>query len=291
MATAASLCRCNVGIVTASSHATADLADVSNVRRPDEATERTLIRMRKAGVTFAGKGGQVVAVEDLNATVHAREFISIVGPSGCGKSTILRMIAGLIPLTCGSIDIDGESPEEARLSRRFGFVFQQSVMLPWRTALENVMLPSEVMAQATPARRQEALLLLERVGLKGYETLYPRQLSGGMRQRVSIARALSFRPPIMLMDEPFGALDALTRQKLHRLLLELWEANRKTVLFVTHDVAEAVFLSDRVFIMTPRPGHIDCEVRIDLPRPRTDATRSSSDYLALVEQILGKLVH
>jgi NitT/TauT family transport system ATP-binding protein len=177
------------------------------------------------------------------------------------------------------------------LARRFGFVFQQSVMLAWRTAIDNVMLPSEVMAAATPKRRDEAMRLLERVGLKGYEHLYPRQLSGGMRQRVAIARALSFRPPILLMDEPFGALDALTRQKLHRLLLELWEADRKTVLFVTHDVAEAVFLSDRVLIMSPRPGRIEAEVAIDLPRPRTDATRSHPDYLALVDRILSRLIH
>jgi NitT/TauT family transport system ATP-binding protein len=260
-------------------------------KKPRAKSERTLIRMKGAGVTFDGKSGRVVAVEGLDGEVRNREFISIVGPSGCGKSTVLRMIAGLMPLSAGSIDIDGETPGEARLSRRFGFVFQQSVMLPWRTALDNVMMPSEVMAEATPARREEALLLLERVGLKGYENLYPRQLSGGMRQRVSIARALSFKPPIMLMDEPFGALDALTRQKLHSLLLELWEANRKTVLFVTHDVAEAVFLSDRVFIMTPRPGRIDCEVRIDLPRPRTQATRSMPCYLSLVDEILGRLMH
>ena len=265
--------------------------DNRDAGRPGARPERTLIEMKGAGIVFSGKGGRVVAVENLDATVRTREFISIVGPSGCGKSTILRMIAGLVPLTNGSIDIDGETPNEARLARRFGFVFQQSVMLQWRTALDNVMLPSEVMSQATPERREEARLLLERVGLKGYESLYPRELSGGMRQRVAIARALSFRPPIMLMDEPFGALDALTRQKLHRLLLELWEANRKTVLFVTHDVAEAVFLSDRVLIMTPRPGRIECEVRIDLPRPRTDAMRSSPAYLALVDEILGRLVH
>jgi NitT/TauT family transport system ATP-binding protein len=253
--------------------------------------KRVLIDMKGIGVTFQGKGGKVVAVEKLDAAIHRQEFVALVGPSGCGKSTILRLIAGLLPATTGTIGIDGETPAEARLARRFGFVFQQSVMLPWRTALENVMLPSEVMARATTERRDEALQLLERVGLKGYEKLYPRELSGGMRQRVSIARALSFRPPIMLMDEPFGALDALTRQKLHRLLLELWEADRKTVLFVTHDVAEAVFLSDRVLIMSPRPGRIEQEVDIALPRPRTDATRSHPDYLALVDKILATLIH
>ena len=252
---------------------------------------RVLINMKGIGITFQGKAGKVVAVADFDAAIHTHEFVSLVGPSGCGKSTILRLIAGLLPATAGTIGIDGETPAEARLARRFGFVFQQSVMLPWRTALDNVMLPSEVMAEATGKRRDEALQLLERVGLKGYEGLYPRELSGGMRQRVSIARALSFRPPIMLMDEPFGALDALTRQKLHRLLLELWEADRKTVLFVTHDVAEAVFLSDRVLIMGPRPGRIEQEVEIDLPRPRTDATRSHPDYLALVDRILARLVH
>jgi len=258
---------------------------------PAKTGTRTLLRLEDVGITFDSRVGKVVAVERFNTEVRTGEFVSIVGPSGCGKSTILRLIAGLIPASCGSIDIDGETPDEARLARRFGFVFQQSVMLPWRTAIDNVMLPSEVMAEATAPRRAEAMHLLERVGLKGYENLYPRQLSGGMRQRVSIARALSFKPPIMLMDEPFGALDALTRQKLHHLLLELWDANRKTVLFVTHDVAEAVFLSDRVLVMTPRPGRVDSEIPIELPRPRTDAVRSMPRYLALVDEILGKLVH
>ncbi len=253
--------------------------------------KRVLIDMKGIGITFKGKAGKVAAVDGLDAAIHTHEFVSIVGPSGCGKSTILRLIAGLLPATAGTIAIDGETPNEARLARRFGFVFQQSVMLPWRTALDNVMLPSEVMAEATGKRRDEALQLLERVGLKGYESLYPRELSGGMRQRVSIARALSFRPPIMLMDEPFGALDALTRQKLHHLLLELWEADRKTVLFVTHDVPEAVFLSDRVLIMSARPGRIEQDVAIDLPRPRKDATRSHPDYLALVDRILARLIH
>ena len=254
-------------------------------------SQRLLIDIKDAGITFDGKGGRVVALDKLTAKVRTHEFVSIVGPSGCGKSTILRLIGGLARPTAGTIEIDGETPNEARLARRFGFVFQQSVMLPWRTAIDNVMLPSEVMAEATPTRRDEAMRLLERVGLKGYETLYPRQLSGGMRQRVAIARALSFRPQIMLMDEPFGALDALTRQKLHALLLELWEADRKTVLFVTHDVAEAVFLSDRVLIMSPRPGRIEEEVTVDLPRPRTDATRSQPGYLALVDRILARLIH
>jgi NitT/TauT family transport system ATP-binding protein len=262
-----------------------------NAPAEPEARKRVLIDIKGAGITFPSKGGPVVAVEGFDTQIRTNEFVALVGPSGCGKSTILRLIGGLLPPTKGTVTIDGETPNQARLARRFGFVFQQSVMLPWRTAIENVMLPSEVMAEATVKRRDEAMSLLERVGLKGYENLYPRQLSGGMRQRVSIARALSFRPPILLMDEPFGALDALTRQKLHALLLELWEADRKTALFVTHDVAEAVFLSDRVLIMSPRPGRIEAEVAIDLPRPRTDATRSHPDYLALVDRILSRLIH
>jgi NitT/TauT family transport system ATP-binding protein len=187
--------------------------------------------------------------------------------------------------------IDGETAEEARLSRRFGFVFQSSVMLHWRTALENVMLPSEVMGQAGEKRLEEARRLLQLVGLKGSEGLYPRQLSGGMRQRVAIARALSYNPPILLMDEPFGALDALTRRKLHGLLLQLWEADKKTVIFITHDVDESVLLSDRILVMSGQPGRIDTEIVVDLPRPRTDAIKSSPAYLALVERILARLGH
>jgi len=238
-------------------------------------------------------GQSVVAIERLDLRIAPREVVAIVGQTGCGKSTFFDLMIGLERPTEGSIVIGGRTPygDFDRFRGQMATVFQQDRLLPWRSALDNVQLPLELIGVAEEVRRERSLSWLERLGLASFANAYPRELSGGMRQRVSIARALSFRPPIMLMDEPFGALDALTRQKLHRLLLELWEADRKTVLFVTHDVAEAVFLSDRVLIMSPRPGHIEQEVKIDLPRPRTDAMRSHPDYLGLVDKILAKLIH
>ena len=263
----------------------------ADLRAATPGRSRPLIEMKGVGMSFLAGKGRVTALSGLDIVVRRHEFLSIVGPSGCGKSTILRLVAGLLAATEGSINIDGETPQEARLSRRFGFVFQSSVMLHWRTALQNVMLPSEVMGQANDRRRAFAMKLLQQVGLQGYEGLYSRQLSGGMRQRVAIARALSYDPPIMLMDEPFGALDALTRQKLHALLLDLWEADKKTVIFITHDVSEAVLLSDRVLVMSGSPGRVDAEVPIDLPRPRTDAIKSTPAFLGLVDRIMERLGH
>lgn len=253
---------------------------------------RILVDLRDVGMTFDAKNGPVTALQGLTFNVRDHEFVSIVGPSGCGKSTVLRLVAGLAQVTSGKIEIDGETPNEARLARRFGFVFQSSVMLHWRTALENVLLPSEVMGEVNSERRKFATDLLHQVGLKGYESLYPRQLSGGMRQRVAIARALSYRPPILLMDEPFGALDALTRRKLHSLLLQLWAgSDRKTVIFITHDVDEAVLLSDRILVMSGSPGRIDTEIVNDLPRPRTEAVKSTPQYIKMTNEILSRLEH
>lgn len=256
------------------------------------AESRKVLQFTDVDMTFKSKGRDVTALKGLNFDIRQNEFVSIVGPSGCGKSTVLRLAAGLADATGGSIEIDGETPDQARRSRRFGFVFQSSVMLHWRTALENVMLPSEVMYEANETRKEFAMQLLQRVGLKGYESLYPRQLSGGMRQRVAIARALSYRPPILLMDEPFGALDALTRRKLHTLLLELsGGADKKTVIFITHDVDEAVLLSDRILIMSGSPGRIEAEIVNDLPRPRTDEMKSMPEYIAMTKEILARLEH
>jgi NitT/TauT family transport system ATP-binding protein len=247
--------------------------------------------MQGVDVTFPSKAGPVKALAGLDLTIEKQEFVSIVGPSGCGKSTILRVVSSLLEPSAGTVTVLGSDAEEARLYRSFGFVFQSSVMLPWLTALENVRLPLDVIgkpAQKAPISPEK---LLEMVGLKGYEHLYPRQLSGGMRQRVAIARALSFDPPILLMDEPFAAVDALTRQKLHALLLDIWNTARKTVVFITHDVYEAVMLSDRILIMSDSPGHIEHEVPIDLPRPRGPGLKTHPRYLTLCTKILDLLTH
>jgi NitT/TauT family transport system ATP-binding protein len=256
---------------------------------PSQDHPEPLIDFDNLGMTFDARSGPVQALKGVSFSVHEGEFVSVVGPSVRGKSTLLRLIAGLIQPTVGTVRVAGADPDAARRSRRFGFVFQSSVMLPWRTAMQNVALPCEIIGSAVRPGSIPPDRLLEMVGLSGYEDLYPRQLSGGMRQRVAIARALSFDPPILLMDEPFGALDALTRQKLHGLLLQLWERNRKTVVFITHDVYEAVFLSNRVLIMSGSPGRVEAEVVVDLPRPRGSDTKLDRRYVTMASDILGRL--
>jgi NitT/TauT family transport system ATP-binding protein len=241
------------------------------------------------GVTFATDVGPVEALRSLDLAIRKQEFVSIVGPSGCGKSTILRIVANLIQPSSGDVRVLGTTTEDARLCHSFGFVFQSSVMLPWLTALDNVKLPLEVIGMAPEQAPIAPGKLLEMVGLKGFEGLYPRQLSGGMRQRVAIARALAFDPPILLMDEPFAAVDALTRQRLHALLLEIWNASRKTVLFITHDVYEAVMLSDRVLVMSGAPGRVEAEIPVDLPRPRPPRIKTDPDYVNLCGRVLDLL--
>jgi NitT/TauT family transport system ATP-binding protein len=248
------------------------------------------ICLQNVDVTFSTEAGPVKALSGVNLTVKKEEFVSIVGPSGCGKSTILRIASSLIHPSSGEVTVLGSDAEEARLNHSFGFVFQSSVMLPWLTALENVQLPLDVIGTSSGKAPITPTRLLEMVGLKGYENLYPRQLSGGMRQRVAIARALSFNPPVLLMDEPFAAVDALTRQKLHTLLMEIWNNARKTVLFITHDVYEAVMLSDRVLVMSRSPGRIAAEIPITLPRPRNQAIKNDPEYQRLCAQILDLLM-
>ena len=247
------------------------------------------ISLQGVDVTFPSDGGPVRALAGVDLTIQKQEFVSIVGPSGCGKSTILRIVSNLLRPSAGTIRVLGMDTEEARLYRSFGFVFQSSVMLPWLTALENVRLPLDVIERPSEKPPLSPEKLLEMVGLKGYEKLYPKQLSGGMRQRVAIARALSFNPPILLMDEPFAAVDALTRQKLHALLLEIWSNARKTVLFITHDVYEAVMMSDRVLVMSGSPGCILAEVKVDLPRPRPQSIKTDARFLSLCTQIFNLL--
>lgn len=249
------------------------------------------ISLRGVDVTFVSDAGPVTALSQVSLDVRRQEFVSIVGPSGCGKSTILRVIANLQPPSSGEVRVLGTDAEDARLQRSFGFVFQSSVMLPWLTAIDNVRLPMDVVGRTGAGERYSPERLLEIVGLEGYENLFPRQLSGGMRQRVAIARALAFDPPVLLMDEPFAAVDALTRQKLHALLADLCSTTQKTVVFITHDVQEAVLLSDRVLVMSRSPGRIDEEVVVDLPRPRQRSLLGDARYQALCGHLLEKLTH
>ena len=213
------------------------------------------------------RGDRVQALDDITLHVGENEFVTLVGPSGCGKSTLLKLVSGLVPATGGTIDI-----RDTRVREPFpdvGFVFQQAVLLPWRTVLDNVLFSVEMLGLDPRAYRKAAGDLLELTGLGGFETKYPRELSGGMQQRVAICRALLPDPSLLLMDEPFGALDAMTREEMSLELLRVWEERRKTILFVTHSIPEAILLADRVVVMTPRPGRIARMLEIDLPRPRT----------------------
>jgi NitT/TauT family transport system ATP-binding protein len=228
---------------------------------------QALISARGLSKVYAGaRSGEVTALSALDFDIYDGEFVSVVGQSGCGKSTLLKLLAGLLPYTAGSIELNGKplagpSPEAA-------VVFQSPVLLPWRTVLENVLLPIEFRKLAPARYRQSALDLLAMVGLRDFAQRYPFELSGGMQQRAAIVRALVQEPRLLLMDEPFGALDAMTREQMNLELMRIWSASRKTVIFVTHSIAEAIFLSDRVIAMTARPGRIADILSIDLPRPR-----------------------
>ena len=214
-----------------------------------------------------GKRGSVTALDDLHLRVGEGEFVTLVGPSGCGKSTVLKLVSGLLAPSAGQVRIHGEAVRGPR--REMGFVFQTPVLLPWRSVRDNVLLPIEMLGQSVKAHAAAADALLEKVGLHGFERAHSWELSGGMQQRVGICRALIHDPEILLMDEPFAALDAMTRETIGLELLRIWDERRKTVLFVTHSIPEAVLLADRVVVMSPRPGRIASVIPIDLPRPRT----------------------
>jgi len=223
------------------------------------------------------------ALRNIVVDVARGEFISLVGPSGCGKTTLLRIIAGLDDATAGVVLLDGRALRGPGNDR--GFVFQNDNLLPWRTILSNAMIGPEIAGSAGPLERKRTLDLLKLVGLDGFEDYYPRQLSGGMRQRVNLARALAIDPDILLMDEPFSALDAQTREIMQTELLRIWDKGRKTVLFVTHQIDEAVFLSDRVLVFGRRPGRIRETVAIDLPRPRALPIKRTAEFVAYVDHI------
>jgi NitT/TauT family transport system ATP-binding protein len=242
-----------------------------------------VVSLRSVSKSF-GKGG-VRALEAIELEVGSREFVSLIGPSGCGKSTLLRIVGDLIQPTSGEVVVNGKSAHQARLDRDYGVVFQDAVLFPWRTVAKNIALPLEMVGWDRGRRAARIAELLDLVELTGFEDHHPWQLSGGMQQRVSIARALSFSPSLLLMDEPFGALDEMTRERLNLELLRIWEASGATVLFVTHSIAEAVFLSTRVVVMSPRPGQIAGIVDIDLPQPRTAETREQPRYAELIRDV------
>lgn len=234
-------------------------------------------------MVFNSREGAVHALEDVNLESKQGELLSLVGPSGCGKSTLLRILAGLLVPTQGRIAVNGS--QVTGPTPNVGIVFQNPVLMSWRTVLENVMLQAEVRRLDLKQCRERALGLMKMAGLSGFEDKYPYQLSGGMQQRASICRALIHDPPLLLMDEPFGALDALTRERMNLELLRIWRKSRKTILFITHSIPEAVFLSDRVAIMSPRPGHIDEVVPVNLPRPRVMKTMEELEFSHLVAHI------
>ena len=244
------------------------------------------IEVRNLGVTFKdNQGNDVQALTGVNLDIKKGEFVSLLGPSGCGKTTLLRSVADLQVPTEGEIHISGKTPKEVRLEGKFGFVFQQPVLFNWRTVRKNVELPLEVMYWSKEDRKKRAEEMLEMVGLKNFMNHYPSQLSGGMQQRVNIARAFGLKPEILLMDEPFSALDEFTKEKLHEDLLRIWRQTNKTVLFVTHNIQEAVFLSDRVCVLSPHPGRLSAVVDIDLPRPRNLEMKESTYFTELVKKV------
>lgn len=244
---------------------------------------KNLTEIKNVGITYMTKKESVQALKDINLDIPEGRFVSFIGPSGCGKTTLLKAIGNILEPTTGEITVNGQSARQAREKREFGIVFQDSVLLPWRTAFDNAKLLVEVTKQVSLEDKQKIMDVLKLVGLEGFENAYPRELSGGMKQRVSIARALSLDPAILLMDEPFGALDEQTRDFMNLELLRIWSATRKTIVFVTHSIPEAVFLSDLVVLFSSRPGQIRHLIEINIPRPRTRETRKDTKYLELVD--------
>lgn len=245
------------------------------------------VRIDNIGMIYNDNNKEVTALKGVSIGIEKGEFVSLLGPSGCGKTTLLRIVADLIKPTSGQVLIDGESTSKARMQKKYGMVFQSPVLYDWRTVQKNVELPLELMKLKKDERAARADKMLELVGLSEFAKHYPQQLSGGMQQRVGIARALALRPEFLLMDEPFSALDEFTREKLNEDLLYIWQKTNKTVMFVTHNIAESVFLSDRVCVLSPHPGRLSAIVDIDLPRPRTREMRDSPEFSALVAKVRG----
>jgi NitT/TauT family transport system ATP-binding protein len=245
----------------------------------------TMVSLRGVGKTFQGRNTDTIALTSIDLSISEGEFVSLLGPSGCGKSTLLRIIGDLTPPTLGEVTVNGKAPEQARRDRDYGMVFQQATLLDWRKVLKNIALPLEVMNLAPAEREREAREMLDLVELGEFGEHYPWQLSGGMQQRVAIARALALQPSLLLMDEPFGALDEMTRERMQMELMRIWRQTRTTVVFVTHSIPEAVFLSTRVVVMSPRPGTVAGIVEIDLPQPREFLTREHPQFFVKLNEV------
>lgn len=246
---------------------------------------RLAVEIRQTSVVYQTADTPVHALADIDLDIREGEFVSLIGPSGCGKTTLMRVIADLEPISAGQVRVNGVSPHEARLARAYGYVFQAPALFPWRTVLANVTLPLQIQGRTKADSKVIALEHLERVGLKGFDNKYPWQLSGGMQQRVSIARALSFEPKILMMDEPFGALDEITRDRLNEQLQQLWQRERRTVVFVTHSIAEAVYLSTKIVVMSPRPGRIVKVIDSPLPSDRHLGLRDTPEFVAVAHEV------
>ena len=244
-----------------------------------------VISAHNLSLTFQTGDGPVHALSDVNLEIGKGEFVSFIGPSGCGKTTFLRVIADLEQPTGGTISVNGMTPDEARMKRAYGYVFQAAALYPWRTIEKNVALPLEIMGYSKAEQKERVGRTLELVNLAGFEKKYPWQLSGGMQQRASIARALSFDADLLLMDEPFGALDEIVRDHLNEQLLELWARTSKTICFVTHSIPEAVYLSTRIVVMSPRPGRVTDVIESTLPRERPLDIRETPEFLNIAHRV------
>jgi len=248
-------------------------------------TSPAVVEARGVGKVFGTGEGSVNALEGIDLTIAGGEFVSLIGPSGCGKSTLLRIVGDLTAPTSGDIRVNGKPARQARLDRDYGMVFQAPVLMDWRTVARNIELPLEIMGFAKAERARRSAELLTLVELEGFAERHPWELSGGMQQRVAIARALAFDPKLLLMDEPFGALDEMTRERMNLELMKIWRRTGTTIVFVTHSIPEAVFLSTRVVVMSPRPGRIEAILEIDLAQPRTAETREQERYFERVTAV------
>ncbi len=256
---------------------------VSNTSAPNADIQ---IKISHVGMTFRdNQGNDVQALRDVNLDIKKGEFISLLGPSGCGKTTLLRIIADLLQPTDGTVRINGMTPREIRLQQKFGIVFQSPVLLDWRTVKKNIELPLEIMDYDPKKLSARSDKMLELVGLTKFAGHYPKQLSGGMQQRVGIARALGMEPELLLMDEPFSALDEFTKEKLHMDLMDIWSKTNKTIIFVTHNIQEAVLLSDRICVLSPHPGRLSAVIDVDIERPRRLEDRDTVHFSELVAKV------
>jgi NitT/TauT family transport system ATP-binding protein len=261
--------------------------NLENSVAPERGLEnaQTVIDIKDLSLVFETNDGPVHALSNINLGIKRGEFVSFIGPSGCGKTTLMRVVADLEQPTSGSVTVNGKTPEQARLDRSYGYVFQAAALFPWRTIEDNISLPLEVMGYSAADRKARIEKNLALVNLSGFGKKFPWQLSGGMQQRASIARALSFDPDMLLMDEPFGALDEIVRDHLNEQLLKLWAATQKTVIFVTHSIPEAVFLSTKIVVMSPRPGRIHEIIDCDLGPDRTLDIRESEAFLKIAHRV------